>query len=242
MIGASFFAQFGPVFCRAIGMIAILPWGNSSLSLNLRVTLAAGLSLLVSGTLPEISPLTTSSLVGELIVGLALGIPLALAVQAFAMAGEMIDVARGQQIAALYDPLADLQTSPCSVLFGNFAWVAALCSGLLDSLIISFVRSFSLVPLDSAFGTSNLKSIASGILTLIPLLLGGIFGALMPLIGMMLAVDLAIGFVSKFIPQLALQSEAFQIKLLDSMLGVIALSRIDIGRELVRMARVGVFF
>ena len=242
MIGASFFAQFGPVFCRAIGMIAILPWGNSSLSLNLRVTLAAGLSLLVSGTLPEISPLTTSSLVGELIVGLALGIPLALAVQAFAMAGEMIDVARGQQIAALYDPLADLQTSPCSVLFGNFAWVAALCSGLLDSLIVSFVKSFSLVPLASAFGTSNLNSIASGILTQIPLLLGGIFGALMPLIGMMLAVDLAIGFVSKFIPQLALQSEAFQIKLLVSMLGVIALSRIDIGRELVRLARVGVFF
>ena len=242
MIGASFFAQFGPVFCRAIGMIAILPWGNSSLPLNLRVTLAAGLSLLVSGTLPEISPLTTSSLVGELIVGLALGIPLALAVQAFAMAGEMIDVARGQQIAALYDPLADLQTSPCSVLFGNFAWVAALCSGLLDSLIVSFVKSFSLVPLASAFGTSNLNSIASGILTQIPLLLGGIFGALMPLIGMMLAVDLAIGFVSKFIPQLALQSEAFQIKLLVSMLGVIALSRIDIGRELVRLARVGVFF
>lgn len=140
----------------------------------------------------------------ESIIGILLGFTANLVFIALQMAGEYISMQMGLSVANVLDPVTQTQAPLVGQFFFYFAIMGFLTLNIHHGLILSVDRSFNWLPLGHFIGEGQLTG---GLMTerfirltsdlfVMSLTLG------VPLMGILLASEIALSFVAKVMPQM----------------------------------------
>jgi len=191
-----------------------------------KIGLAALLTLLITPSLPSVplEPLPDTLwgavlvVLGEVLVGLAMGFVVALTFSAIRVAGELSDLTMGFDMASLIDP----QTGTMSSLMGEFLFLLGilllLAADAHHHLLAGLVKSYQVVPLGSAVFSGYTASSVVGIFSAMFAMAIRIAA---PVIAVLLITDLALGMVARTVPQLNVFILGFPLK---AALGILTFS------------------
>ena len=153
-------------------------------------------------------------------VGLMLGLIASFIFHGIRMAGQFIDFQLGFAMAMVYDPLSNIQTTIIAKFLNLLALIFFLNMNGHYYLIESLVKSYDLVPLTAVVFKSDTMftviKIFSGMFILA-------FQLSAPIIAVLVVVDLALGFVSRTVPQLNVFMMGFPMKII---VGILTLSAV----------------
>ncbi len=223
------FTQFSSLFlvlARLTAFMAAAPFfAIRNVPALVKVGLAALLTMLVGPVLPAPDEPIPGELLaymlvvmGEVLVGLALGFLATLIFSAIRLAGELVDLQIGFAMTNLFDP----QSGGLISALGQFMYTMGILLFLLmdghHSLLAAIVRSFTVVPLGGAMAVDGVAAHAVKV-----------FGAMFvlglkiaaPILAVLVISDLALGMVARTVPQLNVFILGFPLK---AALGMIALS------------------
>lgn len=162
----------------------------------------------------------------EAFLGLAMGAMLAAVLWAFHAAGEIVDGASGMSMAQIVDPLSGRQTSLTGAFLGRLAVFMFMFSGGMLLWVGALMESFALWPL----GQMNLLPKREGVVVF-----EGVFShfaSLMfvlaaPALVMLYTIDLSLGLMNRYAPQLNLLPISSSLKGLAAVLAwVVMLSTV----------------
>ena len=183
-------------FLRIGAMVLLVPGlGDRTIPVRVRLTGALALALAAAPMLPPAPPLTPGLILGESIVGLALGAALRFVAQALIMAGTM-----GAQLTSLSHLFGGVEPSSA---FGTLLDRAGLCllmmAGLPLWLLDCVLGSYEVMPLGAALPGGDAARWG------VALMAGGFalaFGLAAPFAIAALLYNLALGVMSRAMPQL----------------------------------------
>lgn len=193
------------VFFRLAGMMAFAPlFGSSRIPKRVKVLMISVLALAVTGglshtvTLPATIWELAVGIGGELIFGVAMGLAMSFTFTAAQWAGEMMGQQMGLSLSEVFDP----QFSGQSTVIGDMYFMLTLVIFLLvrghHAMLLGVRDSFDALPLLSVGVTPSLLALIVGLFracTVLAIQLAA------PLLVTMLVVEVALGFVSKTMPQ-----------------------------------------
>jgi flagellar biosynthetic protein FliR len=161
----------------------------------------------------------------ETIIGILLGFTANLTFMALQMAGEYISMQMGLSVAHIIDPITQTQSPLVGQFFFYFAAMMFLDLNIHHALIAGIDRSFTWIPLGHFIGDGKLSA---GLMTERFIHLGsGLFVMALtigvPVMGIMLVMEVALGFVAKVMPQMNVFMVAMPLKIVMGLL-VIMLS------------------
>lgn len=227
------FSVYEGLFLRCFGLIMVLPFGEG-LSLLKRLAVALILTLLLAA---QVTPAMVSSIGGELVIGVVIGLPAALAIGAIEMWGDMADNLRGQNQGSMNEPLFGT-TSLMGGLLRHYGFALLLVAGLLDTLVGGLAASVRNFPI----GTVNFSTIAEAggvLLTALSRMLDGVIVALIPIAIVCITVEILAGVFGKVLPKISLSSEAFQLRSVLVILVIFGLLRLELFPSILHAATSG---
>jgi flagellar biosynthetic protein FliR len=219
--------QFFWPFVRILALFAAAPAFNSmAIPARAKVALAFVVAIAIAGTVRQSAPLDLSwnsavLVVEQVLVGLAIGFAMQLTLTAMMVAGEFVGMQMGFGFASLFDFQSGFQVP----VMGNFfSLVALLLFVALNGHLVLLgvlVQSFTIVPIavGSGIGAGGWRALAGAGAVLFQM---GIWLAL-PVIAVLLATHLAVGFVSRVAPQFNVMSVGFSLFMWVGIAAVIAL-------------------
>ncbi|MGH7073001.1 MAG: flagellar biosynthetic protein FliR [Stellaceae bacterium] len=214
-------------FVRTLALFAAAPVFNTALiPVPLKIALAAMLSILVGSIVNRPVPLDLSwtmlvLTVEQILIGLAIGFAMQLALAAMAFAGDLIGVHMGFGFATLLGIEGDFAVPVMSDFFSMVGLMLFLAFNGHLVLIGALVKSFAVLPV--AVGSTvpiagwGTLARAGGLLFEI-----GVFLSL-PVIAVVLTLNLAVGTVSRAAPQINLMSVGFPLFLWVGIAATLAL-------------------
>lgn len=155
----------------------------------------------------------------QVLVGLAIGFVVRLVFSAFELAGEVVGFQMGLNFAAFFDPAMGSQASATSRFFSYMAsWMFVALNGHL-LVLMAVVRSFDAFALDQSLlqALSLMKLYSLGA----ELFASALWIAL-PMVGMLMFINLALGIVSRVAPQMNIFVLGFPITLSVGLIGMMA--------------------
>lgn len=217
---------FALVLARVSGLMIVAPvLGSSVIPVRVRAALALALSLMIFPiVLPTIdAELTLSSavigLVGELMIGIVLGLGLSLLFIAMELAGQMIAQQAGLAIGEVFDPVLQTSVSPLGQLYFMSALFVFLFAGGLRAMVQGLLDSFGTLPL-MTFGIKEpVVEVMADLLMSSMILALRISG---PAVTALLLTSVAMGLISRTMPQLNILAVGFSIRIVVSLLIVAA--------------------
>jgi type III secretion protein T len=147
----------------------------------------------------------------EALIGIGFGVLLGSVLWAFETAGQIVDTKAGVTMAQITDPMAGHQTSLSGAFLSRLALFIFMAGGGLLMLVGLLVESFAIWPLAQAGFTIKPESLqvfeaAFASFALLSLM----FAA--PCLVVLYGVDLGLGLVNRFAPQLNLISISMSVK------------------------------
>ena len=135
------------------------------------------------------------------------------------LAGEVVGFQMGLNFAAFFDPAANAQTSAVARFFGH---MAALLFVVLNGhlvVLMAVIRSFEVFPVDQSFleALQRLKLHELG-----AELFSTALWIALPMVGMLMFANLALGIVSRVAPQMNIYAVGFPITLTVGLIGIAA--------------------
>lgn len=231
----AFYESFPLVFARCFGLAIVLPVREGLKGVVPVISFAAGLAVLISGSVPYEATASSISIGGEFVLGMLIGLPAALVVSIGAMLGELFDVGRGQNVGGLYDPISGVQQSHTALLAKSWVWAQLLLLGILEQLVGGLSRSFDVVSA-GGFSVTQLQEVGYGIVRFLSPMLSGMMTAYFPFALAFLLLNCAMGFIGKVVPQLSLFGEVFQAKTYFGLAVMVYLLRSDFDATLLHVA------
>ncbi len=150
-------------------------------------------------------------------VGLAIGFAIRVVFAAMELAGELVGFQMGLSFASFFDPTMGGQTSAVAQFFGQMATFMFIVMNGHLLVMMTIITSFTAFPVDQNF-LEALKQIK--ILNLgAELFSSGLWMAL-PMIGMLMFANLALGIVSRVAPQMNIYAIGFPITLTVGLVGM----------------------
>lgn len=219
--------QFFWPFIRILALFGAAPAFNSvSIPIRAKVALAFVIAVAVAGSVRQTAPLdlswnTAVLTIEQVLVGLAIGFAMQLTLTAMTLAGEFVGMQMGFGFASLFDFQSGFQVP----VMGNFfSLVALLLFVALNGHLVLLgvlVKSFTIVPIavGSGIGSEGWRALARAGAVLFQM---GVWLAL-PVIAVLLATHLAVGFVSRVAPQFNVMSVGFSVFMWVGVAAVIAL-------------------
>lgn len=204
-------------FVRILAFIATEPvLGNRAVPVRVKVGVSFLLALLIAPTLPPppAVPLVSAAgiliLMQQLLIGVAMGFVARIAVAAAEMAGQIAGLQVGLGFAVFFDPQGSGQTPVVAQFYGLIAVLTILATNGHYAFLTALAESFRTLPL------SPEPTAALGLQTLV--FWGGeIFrvGLTMslPVVGALLAANVAIGILTRAAPQLNIFAVGFPVTL-----------------------------
>jgi flagellar biosynthetic protein FliR len=188
-----------------------------------RAALAAGFALALSARWPVMSddPITAARLTGwvlaEAAVGIAIGVSMAIVLEAFGLAAQLLGQQAGYGYASMVDPTTQAD-SGVLVVFAQLASGSLFFALGLDREVLRlFAYSLDAVPAGSyrfnAYSAEPLISLGAALFSV------GLRLAL-PVIALLLMLDVALGLLGRLNQQLQLLHMAFPAKMLTTLLAV----------------------
>ncbi|AOY01719.1 flagellar biosynthetic protein FliR [Jeongeupia sp. USM3] len=210
-------ALFWWPFCRFFGLLIADPiFSNKVVPVRLRIGLAIALSILVAPMLSPpagvnaVSPAGILIAVNQLVIGVMLGFAVRLMFNAVDMAGQLIGLQMGLGFASFYDPHSAANV-PIVAQFINMMLLLVFLA-LNGHLIVLriLVESFTLLPIDAApLGAGGFRLLVEQGASIFRL---GLMLAL-PVVGVLLITNLAIGIMTRAAPQLNVFAIGFPLLL-----------------------------
>lgn len=212
---------FALVLFRVAGMMLFAPlFGSARIPRRVKALLVIILAvgLMPAVTRPPVMPETSWQLAvgigGELVFGLTLGMVLSFTFIAAQWAGEMIGQQMGLNLSEVFDPQFGAAGSIVGEFYFMLTLVIFLAIGGHHAMIEGVRASFDALPLLSVGMSASLLGTLVGLLQSALALAIQLAG---PTFVTMLVVDVAMGFISKTMPQLNVMSAGLSLK---SMIGM----------------------
>lgn len=199
---------------RILGVIAVAPpFGNNAVPVAIKLGLGVMLTMIVAPTLPTstLDPVSLPgilNILGQFLIGIAIGFVMRLAFAAIEFAGEVASLTMGLGFATFFDPMTHGRTSAISQYLVLMASLLMLSLNVHLSLIEALVMSFKTMPADvNVLHQFNFKLMAG---------LGAqIFSVGMqlslPIVAALLLTNVALGILTRAAPQLNLFGIGFPI-------------------------------
>jgi len=150
-------------------------------------------------------------------IGLAIGFTVRLVFAAVELAGEVIGFQMGLNFASFFDPSLNSQSSAVARFFGQMASLLFVVLNGHIMVLMATVKSFEAFPVDQNFlealKTMKLQQLGADLFA------SGLWMAL-PMVGMLMFVNLALGIVSRVAPQMNIYSVGFPITLSVGLVGI----------------------
>ena len=206
------------VFCRLAGLFIALPIvGGMGVPVRAKVLLAVALSAAIYPTIPHEwrslgSPHAMELLgmiVGEALVGGAMGLIAAAPMHALEMAGILGGQSMGLGLARVYNPELDADADVLGQMLMMVAGGALVWLGGLEWMFVALARTFETLPP----GGILLSQAPLGVF--VDVLSGGCELAMrvsLPMVGTVLLLIVAIGAVGKTMPQINVMNIGFALK------------------------------
>lgn len=158
-------------------------------------------------------------IVAELAVGVGIGYVASLPIAAMRMGGQVISHQMGLSIAQSYDPMTGAQTDSVERLLSTLGLGGFILVGGLDALLLVLLRTFEIIPIGFIAAGETGEVVPLGLAV-------GVLGSGMelalriaaPVMGVILAILLALAFIMRTIPQLNVMSVGFSIKIFFGLL------------------------
>lgn len=198
------------IFGRIYAIIQVAPiLSSASLPRMVRVLLALFTAALVlpqmSGgyVIPEQTLLFVALLVGEVMIGVAIGFIVVLVMAVFQLAGQLFSIPVGFGAAQAFDPLAQVEIPLLGQFYNLIAVFLFLATDGLQRLFLTGVKqSFqSLTAADLLYLRDPLSGV---VLMRLSLLFTQALVISIPIIGLLVLVYLVIGLIAKAAPQMNL--------------------------------------
>lgn len=174
-------------------------------------------SLLAIGTMPDQSVVLDSNFVflvlKETMVGISLGFFTSLILYAVQLAGNFVDLQSGFAMATMFDPQSGIQEPLTGRLYYYIAMVFFLAMDGHHLLIKGVIASFQWIPVLSWLPISSSQSLASLALDMMQNMFWIAFLIAAPLVGTLFLVDIALGILSKSVPQMNLFVVGIPVKM-----------------------------
>lgn len=211
-------------FLRTLAVFSSAPLLSSrAFPVRARVALSFFVALAAQPSLEgqTVISITSSSAIGAVLqqvgVGLAIGFAIRVVFSAFELAGELIGFQMGLNFASFFDPSLNAQTSAVAKFFGQMATFLFIVMNAHLMVLMAVINSFTAFPVDQNFLQAiqymKLYRLGSSIFA------SGLWIA-MPLIGMMMFANFALGIVSRVAPQMNIYAIGFPITLTVGMVGI----------------------
>ena len=218
--------SFVVVTARFFGAMAIFPVLNASFfSKIMKVLLSLAFALIIFPSLQTIEITNANNLVKffyilkEYFVGFVVGFILSIPVWVITGTGQIIDNQRGEQMGALVNPMSQTPSSSVGgLLIQSFIVYFVSMNGILFFVGIMY-KSFSLYPVGQFLPVINAHMIGNYIELFKSLAVWTILLA-MPVIVLMFVVEVVLGLLSTFLPQMNVTVLSLPIK---SMVGIFIL-------------------
>ncbi len=214
---------FAPALCvgaRVSGWLTFTPFlGHAALPPPVKAILTLGLTILLypvvgasaGATIPPGTYPGPLVIVGELAVGMIMGLCVQLVFEGIELGGTIIGTQLGFSMANLIDPMSQVETTVVAVFHQTIALLMFLQMDVHHTLVQALARSYRYLPAGTAF---TLKTPA-------PQLLHAAAGMWLvaleiaaPVMLATMLTDVTLAFVSRTSPQLVVMLMAFSIKAL----------------------------
>ena len=211
---------FALVLSRVVGIMVFAPLiSMASIPLRVRAALAFVLALSIYPVLPahagEVPDLDLWSMMpavfGEVLVGAVLGMLASVPLLAMEMAGQIVGHQMGLSLARAFNPTFESQMDVVGQLMFTLAAGVYLAMGGIEVVYLTLARTFESIP------TGRIVSAGASMETYIALARSGTELALRvaaPVMGTLVLILIAMGFLMKTMPQINILSFGFAVKIL----------------------------
>ncbi len=211
-------------FLRILAVFTAAPiFSSKAFSVRSRIALAFLLAIACQASLPTMpvvgfnDPAALGVVLQQVGVGLAVGFSVRLVFAAVELAGEVVGFQMGLNFAAFFDPSINSQSSALGRFFSQ---MAALMFVVLNGhlmVIVAVVKSFEAFPVGGSllnnFADMKLYKFGAEIFA------SALWIAL-PMVGMLMFVNMALGVISRVAPQMNVFSVGFPVTLAVGLFGV----------------------
>lgn len=202
---------------RILGLIATAPlFGNLSIPIRVKVGLGVMLTLVIAPTVPAMPAADPMSLTGlliviqQLVIGLSMGFAMRIVFAAVEMAGEISGLTMGFGFATFFDPQTRARTSAIAQFLALITLMLFLALDIHLMMLSTLAESFRSLPISGV-------PVDSGAFRQIAVWGGLVFNAGMqlalPLVGVLLITNIALGVLTRAAPQLNLFGIGFPVTL-----------------------------
>lgn len=213
-------------FLRVLAVFTAAPiFSSKAFPIRARIALAFFIAFAAQPSLqgqPIISingPEALGAVIQQVGIGLAIGFTVRLVFAAVELAGEVVGFQMGLNFAAFFDPSLNTQSSAVARFFGHMAaFLFVVMNGHL-MVMMAVIKSFEAFPVDQNFlvALQQMKLYNLGA----DLFATGLWIAL-PMVGMLMFANLALGIISRVAPQMNIYSIGFPITLSVGLIGITA--------------------
>lgn len=213
-------------FLRVLAVFTAAPlFSSRAFPLRARIALAMFIALAAQPSLqnqPIINlngPDALGAVFQQVGIGLAIGFTVRVVFAAVELAGEVAGFQMGLNFASFFDPSMNSQSSAVARFFGQMAsFLFIVMNGHL-MVLMAIIKSFDAFPVDQNFLEAikqmRIQDLGSDLFA------SGLWIAL-PMVGLLMFVNLALGIVSRVAPQMNIYAIGFPITLTVGLIGITA--------------------
>lgn len=211
-------------FLRVLAVFTAAPvFSSRAIPIRAKVALAFLVALAAQASLPDVpvigfnDPGVLAVVVQQVGVGLAIGFAVRVVFSAVELAGEVVGFQMGLNFAAFFDPTIGAQSSAVARFFGQMTSLLFLALNGHLMVLFAIIRSFQSFPVDQNF----LQTLANMRLHHLGAdLFASALWIALPMVGILMFANLALGIVSRVAPQMNIFAIGFPITLVVGLIGI----------------------
>jgi flagellar biosynthesis protein FliR len=220
-------AWISPIFWPFIRVLAVFTSApvfsgrmfpaRARVALALLVALASQPSLVQADIIGFDDPRALGVLMQQVGVGLAIGFAVRLVFTAMELAGDMVGLQMGLNFASFFDPSMNNQSNAVGILFSQLTSLLFVVMNGHLMVLMAVNRSFQAFPIEQNFlqALTQMQLYRLGVD-----LFGSALWIALPMLGMLMFTNLALGIMSRVAPQLNIFAIGFPITLLVGLVGI----------------------
>jgi flagellar biosynthetic protein FliR len=211
-------------FLRVLGLFTTAPiFSARGFPIRARIGLAFLVALCAQATLADqpVVPIdglaALGVLVQQVVIGMSIGFAVRLVFASVELAGELVGLQMGLNFASFFDPMSNAESSAVGSFFGNIATLLFVVLNGHLTVLMAVIKSFDAFPI----GASVLEALAKVRLHELGTdLFASALWIALPMIGLLLFVNLALGIISRVAPQMNIYAVGFPVTLTAGLAGI----------------------
>jgi flagellar biosynthetic protein FliR len=210
------------VISRVSGIFLFAPiWSSRLLPVRARLYLALAVTALLASVVPAPQSAVTSLvelavlIAGELAIGLVIGTILQITIQGLQLAGQAVGTQIGFALANVVNPQLDDQVSTFSIFYAVLGTLIFLAVGGDRQMLAALLETFAAIPLGDANYNESTGELILAVFQQSTILAVRVAA---PVTFSLILAEIALGFVSRTVPQLNLLSIGFSLRIFVGLL------------------------